>query len=190
MRRTKLAECAHAMDFNWLELHTAPPHHLGRARGLVRGHLLCNFELTAVCEQRGTRNSQKALIKESRMLKKPANPIIPARFRTLMEIRAGAAPYCRRIRRLPYVQSEILDIPAYAIVVAHAMIPPVGMTVQQMREVAGEGVRRSKSYCFPTSADKRSEGYINLTFVTDASGLAVRGTGTSAASLAFGAVYV
>jgi hypothetical protein len=32
------------------------------------------------------------------------------------------------------------------------------------------------------------QGSINLTFVTDASGLAVTGTGTSAASLAFGAV--
>ena len=62
------------MNFNWLKC--IPLHFIAWAepRGLVRGHLLCHFELTAVCEERGTRNSQKALIKESRMVKKLVEP--------------------------------------------------------------------------------------------------------------------
>jgi len=56
LRRTKLAECTDAMNINWLKSYSAPPHRLAEARG----HLLCHFELTAVCEERGTRNSQKA----------------------------------------------------------------------------------------------------------------------------------
>jgi hypothetical protein len=66
------------MNFNWLKSHAAPLHRLGRARGLVCGHLLCHFELTAVYEERGTRNSQKALIKESRMVKKLGESIMPS----------------------------------------------------------------------------------------------------------------
>jgi hypothetical protein len=64
VRRTKLAECADAMNFNWLKSHSAPPHRLAELTDFVRGHLLCHFELTAVCEERGTRNSQKGLIKK------------------------------------------------------------------------------------------------------------------------------
>jgi hypothetical protein len=50
------------MNLSWLKSHSATPNGPGKARGLVRGRLLCHFELTAVCEERGTRNSQKALI--------------------------------------------------------------------------------------------------------------------------------
>jgi hypothetical protein len=46
------AECADAMNFNWLKSHSAPLHRLRRAHGLERGHLLCHFELTSVCEER------------------------------------------------------------------------------------------------------------------------------------------
>ena len=66
------------LNTNWLKSHSAPPHRLAGLADFVRGHLLCHFELTAVYEERGTRNSQKALIKESRMVKKLGESIMPS----------------------------------------------------------------------------------------------------------------